>query len=229
MEPLFTPEEFDQASSRQLLSLRCMECSAVFHKSKHNLMKKNGATHKYCSQKCHAKTRRKPTVSVKCQQCDRALELLPHHIRMHEKRGLTHYFCSKQCSGTYNAAHKTTGTRRSKLEVWLQDQLTARYSRLDIHYNRVDAIQAELDIYIPSLKLAFELNGIFHYEPIFGSEKLEATQNKDAYKYHSCTANGIDLCVIDTSSASYFKAKTSERFFKIITSIIDARLEKMVQ
>jgi len=46
------------------------------------------------------------------------------------------------------------------------------YPDLVIHFNKKDAINSELDIYIPSLKLAFELNGIFHYEPIFGKENF---------------------------------------------------------
>lgn len=99
---------------------------------------------------------------------------------------------------------------------------------LDIHFNTAEAIKAELDIYIPSLKVAFELNGVFHYEPIFGTTKLQQMQNKDQYKLHACTTAGIDLCVIDTSADLYFKPKASQRYLDIITKIIDERMAVMI-
>ena len=81
----------------------------------------------------------------------------------------------------------------------------------------------ELDIYIPSLKLAFELNGIYHYEPIHGSDKLNKIQNNDNRKFQACAEQGISLCIIDTSSQSYFKENTSEKFLKIIINIINSK------
>jgi hypothetical protein len=87
----------------------------------------------------------------------------------------------------------------------LQEKLTILFPSLDIHYNRKDAINSELDIYIPSLKLAIELNGIFHYEPIYDQDKLDQIQNNDHRKFQACAENGISLCIIDTSSLKYFK------------------------
>jgi hypothetical protein len=65
------------------------------------------------------------------------------------------------------------GYNRSKLEIYLEQELIKLYSTLEIHFCRSDTIGSELDIYIPSLKLAFEINGIFHYKPIFGEDKLK--------------------------------------------------------
>lgn len=106
----------------------------------------------------------------------------------------------------------------------MQEQLTHLYPKLDVRYNETSAIKAELDIYIPSLKIAFELNGIFHYEPIFGPDKLQQTRNKDQYKLHACTEAKIDLCVIDTSNHRYFKEKHCKPYLDIITTIIDERM-----
>ena len=83
--------------------------------------------------------------------------------------------------------------------------MSIQYPNLEIHYNRKDAINSELDIYIPELELAFELNGIFHYEPIYGAEKLQQIQNNDDRKFQACLEKGISLCIIDTSSLKYFK------------------------
>jgi len=139
------------------------------------------------------------------------------------KRG-NHNFCSKSCSGKWNNAHKKHGTRRSKLEIWLEKQLPSLYPHFEFHFNRRDAINSELDIYIPDLCLAFELNGIFHYEPIFGPEKLASTQNNDERKFQACVEAGIELCIVDVSSQKYFKPKSSQKFLSIITSVINKKI-----
>jgi hypothetical protein len=105
------------------------------------------------------------------------------------------------------------------LEKWLEIQLGIKYPQLKIQYNERETISGELDIYIPSLKLAFELNGIFHYEDIFG--QLERTQNNDKRKFAACSEKGIGLCIIDTSRQRYFKEKSSQEFLNIITNIIN--------
>lgn len=130
-------------------------------------------------------------------------------------------FCSKSCAATFNNKNKTHGIRRSKLEAWLESQLTSLFPELEIHFNQKDAVGSELDIYIPSLKLAFELNGIFHYEPIYGSDKLAQIQGNDNRKFQDCIEQGISLCVIDTSSQKYFKSKTSQKYLDTIKSKID--------
>ena len=99
------------------------------------------------------------------------------------------------------------------------------YPDLDIHFNKRDAIGSELDIYIPSLRLAFELNGIFHFEPIYGPKKLGQIQNNDVSKTKLCHEAKIDLCVIDTSGQKYVKPQTSQRYLDIIISIIDDRIQ----
>ena len=97
---------------------------------------------------------------------------------------------------------------------------------LEFHFNRKDAINGELDIFIPSLKLAFELNGIFHYEPIYGPEKLGKIQNNDLRKSQACLERGIELCLIDVSSMTYFKPIKGRKFLNIIQNIINLVPEK---
>lgn len=135
------------------------------------------------------------------------------------KKGPNH-FCTQSCAGKYNNAHKTKGTRRAKLEVYLEQELEKLFPDLKFHHNKTDAINAELDIYIPSLRLAFELNGIFHYEPIFGAEKLSRIRTNDQRKYQACIERGISLTVIDSSSMKYFKHNNAQKYLDIIVNII---------
>lgn len=82
-----------------------------------------------------------------------------------------------------------------------------------------------MDIFIPVLKLAFELNGIYHYEPIHGPTKLSQIQNNDQRKFQACLERGIELCIIDSSSLSYFKESNALPYLKIIQKIIDQKIK----
>jgi len=106
--------------------------------------------------------------------------------------------------------------------MYLEKQLTILYPTINILYNDNSAIGSELDIYIPSLNIAFELNGIFHYEPIFGIDKLKKIQYNDSNKFMKCHENSINLCIIDTSYQKQFKESTSQKYLDIITTIINS-------
>ena len=220
MTPLYDSIDFEQAKSRKMFALQCEFCGNPFMQTKHLIQAtvngKAANRNRYCSSLCRTKARRVDKIHVTCKQCEKDIWLLPSEMSSHKTRKFKNHFCSYQCQGVYGSSHRTTGVRRSKLEIWLETQLTLHYPELNVRFNEKKAIQAELDIYIPSLALAFELNGPLHYEPIFGVDKLSRTQNWDRYKLHACTGAGIDLCVIDTSSVSYFKRGSSEHFLKII-------------
>lgn len=149
-------------------------------------------------------------------------------MRLTKKSKSGHIFCNQSCAAKYTNTHKTWGTRRSKLEGWLEEKLRELYPELDIHCNRTDAIQGELDFYFPGLKLAFELNGIFHYEPIYGTERLGKTQSNDARKFAACTERGIELCILDTSRMKYFKVKWAQDHLKVIQEVLDRVIAQRV-
>lgn len=153
---------------------------------------------------------------VKCLQCSKEFEKYNANIKK-----TPNHFCSKSCAGIYHNLHKSYGTRRSKLEKYLEDQLTVLYPKLTILFNKKEIIGSELDIYIPILNLAFELNGIFHYEPIFGKDKLEKIENNDQLKFKACIENKINLCIIDVSNQKGFSVKSSKKYLDIIINIIN--------
>lgn len=219
MKPLYTSEEFNNAKSLDKLPCKCYECESTFYIFKKHItyeLKYKRGRITVCSRNCKNSSQI-TQVSIICTNCGDEFKRVPSEI------GVNNY-CSNSCNASYVNKHKTHGTRRSKLEKWLEDQLTNLYPNLPIDFNKKDAIGSELDIYIPSLNLAIELNGIFHYEPIFGTDKLGKIQENDISKSKSCMDHKIDLCIIDTSSQKYVKPSTSQKYLDIITNIIKERL-----
>ncbi len=235
MQTQFSPAEFDLAKSNDKLQLICLKCKNIFLKIKKYISqryshqkhitpcskrcKDHANSCLYCSTKC-ANLDKITKQEVACDQCEKKILK-----RNYEIKNTKHNFCSKSCAATYNNTHKTTGYIRSKLEVWLETQLLTLYPQLSFEFNKKDAINSELDIYIPSLKLAFELNGIFHYEPIYGENKLNQIQNNDNRKFQACLEHNIELCIIDTSHFKHFKEDKAKEFLKIISNIIDLKTQ----
>ena len=217
MKPLYTQEQFDKSKTTDKLPCECYSCNNTFFKTKKDisyvLNGKKNKIGKYCN--CCKNTVRKNKQKLNCTQCDKEFLKRPSEIKKSNN-----HFCSQSCSCIYHNAHKTTGNRRSKLESWLELKLICLYPDKKILFNDKTMINSELDICFPDLKLAFELNGIFHYEPIYGQNKLDKTQNNDNRKFQACLEQGIELCIIDVSQQKYFKESTSQKYFDIIIEII---------
>ncbi len=224
MIPLFNLDNFSKSKNSTKFPLECKHCINTFYKSKTEIIRINNPkyrlTHDFCSSKCKSEYESlNVKLSFTCPQCN-----ITFKKSISTTKNAKNHFCSKSCTATYNNLNKTYGTRRSKLEIWLEGQLNLLYPNLEIQYNQKSVIKSELDIYIPSLNLAVELNGIFHYEPIYGTNKLEKTINNDKSKSLACHEAKIDLCIIDTSQQKYVKPSTSQKYLDIIINIINERL-----
>ena len=221
---LYTNEEFETAKHKDLLKCKCYQCDTEYLTTKHiikmALADKNPNSKKncYCSKKCISDALRKK-IEFACNNCGKSITRIPHQATAYKN-----HFCSHSCNASFQNKNKTCGTRRSKLEIYLEEQLTKYYPELTILYNCKDVINSELDIYIPSLKLAFELNGIFHYEPIFGINKLSTIQNNDSRKFQACLEHNISLCIINTSKVTYNKPKVFKKYLDIIIGIVNDNL-----
>jgi hypothetical protein len=198
-------------------------CHLLFQRPKHDIQKflagKQDLTLDFCSVTClhrHRDTRK----DIPCKNCGKPAIKAASEIR---KNKTSNTFCSRSCSATWNNQHKTHGTRISKLELWLAQELPKLYPNIEFHFNRTDAINGELDIFVPSLKLAFELNGIFHYEPIFGPEKLASTRSNDERKFQACIERSIELCILDVSRMLHFKEHLAQKFLSIIAEVINRK------
>ncbi len=224
MPILITFEEALKLKARSLIPVKCDVCEKLKQQTKHSVIRIGyndprakiifNTKNRFCSTECHKLFFNKKQ-KVICKQCNKSFEK-----NNAECIKTPNHFCSHSCSAIYSNTHKTTGVRRSKLEQYLEKELTKLFPTLEILYNNRQTLGYELDIYVPSLRLAFELNGIFHYEPIYGQEKLNSIQFNDAQKFALCQQKLISLCVIDSTSLKYFKEEKAKKFLDIILKII---------
>lgn len=214
MKILITYEQLNSYKSRDQVPLECKLCHGIFTRTKNEV--KRGIEGKrlndYCSRKCWNDSRK---TLVVCANCNKQFYKLPNQIKKTNNN-----FCSKSCAGLYNSKRKIHGCRRSKLELHLESLIQQNYPELKCYYNDRSVINSELDFYFPTLKLAIELNGIFHYEPIYGQDKLERIQNNDKQKSIQCHAHNIEFCVIDVSSCGHLTQFQKDKYWNIIDNLI---------
>ena len=228
MITLFTNELYKKSKGRDKLLLKCKFCEKEFFALKHNIQKVfSGSKHltlDFCCLKCSNDYRSETkNITLNCGQCNKKITKLKKYLNLSKSKKL---FCCHSCSAKYSNTHKTTGCSVSKMELYIQEQLNILFPTPDFFkFNKKDDINSELDIYIPSLKLAFELNGIFHYEPIFGKEQLSSIQNNDNRKIQACIEREIEFCIIDISSVNYFKPEKAQKYLDIIINLIRKKMQ----
>jgi hypothetical protein len=173
----------------------------------------------FCSRECSHKYKDK-RVKVACEVCDKLFLKEQCEIGRTKKN-----CCSKECALLLTKYHKDWGSRRSKLEVAIEAYLKDNFL-FHIDYNK-NKIGYELDIYVPHLELAIEINGILHYEAIFGIEKLLRTQKIDREKVLECNKRNIKLVVINVSKDRRSKKIQNQRIEEVV-KIIGDRIQELI-
>ncbi len=172
----------------------CDKCNTFCEKPKTHYYpsKKRNQILFFCSQKCHHNYCKKRIQTI-CCTCNKSLEI---KLREVKKSKTKRFFCSKSCAATYNNKLKRK-SRRSKIEAKFYNLLVKEFPNLNILANDKTMLDGlEVDIAVPSLKLAIEWNGIVHFKPIYGQTKLDKIQNKDTEKLKIAANKNINLIVI---------------------------------
>ncbi len=195
----------------------CLNCSTHFYKLPAEI---NRSLTNFCTRECAVEYRKSQKYlyysDVECKQCNKIFNKKNVEINKTKNN-----FCCRSCAASYNNTHKSYGVRRAKLEIYLEEQIRLKYPDLELICNQKTAIESELDFYFPQLRFAIELNGITHYEPIYGEDKFEKIQNNDKRKIIACYENDIELAVVDSSSCSYLSPKNKEKYKNIVFELIE--------
>ena len=202
---------FQKKATDMPVIVNCKNCNKPLSRYPSDLSK----TGEYwCSYKCRYPDNKNRI--VKCLKCNKEFSKLNA-----ECIKTPNHFCSRSCSASYNNTHKSYGNRRSKLEVYLEQQIKEHYPHLEVICNQKTAINSELDFYFPELRFAIELNGITHYEPIYGEDKFEKIQDNDRRKVIACYEKDIELAIIDSSSCSYLNETAKNKYKDIVFNLIE--------
>lgn len=215
-----TELEFASAKSKQLILLECQQCKQHFQKPKSAIKRAlAGDKHTkclYCSQNCQNKSMY-IRLTIPCAECSMEVIRRPHKIS-----SSGNVFCNHSCAGKYNNRNKSTGYRRSKMEIFFESQIKENYPDLIFISNDRGLIGLELDFLFPELKFALELNGIFHYKSIY--KNFEITQANDQRKLSLCQSKGFELYVLDISRGKHFLIKQGEMFWTIFNQALKEKL-----
>ena len=231
MNLLITNKELNSFKSRDLIPLKCENCRIVFYKGKNivqtSLKGNPNFALRFCSLKCHYIYQKKMNwTTLKCEECK--IDVIKQRSKITNNK---YNFCSKSCSATFQNRNKTLNNfRRSKSEKLLIDLINKNFQNLIVEENVRDFLPSnlELDIFIPQIMLAIEVNGPTHFLPIFGIEKLRKIKEKDAQKILYAEKLKCKLIIIDISTIKYWKETKkiiNEEFYTKIKFLIANELK----
>lgn len=225
--------------SKDLVELECYTCKKSFYKMAAEVRqvlynpnnKKNKL--KFCSISCaqagknnikYKLARKNGPINIKlqCEWCKKEFDKKISEFKKSRK-----HFCSKSCNAKYGNKHRLFGKiKRSDFEKWAEAKLKSDYKNIKILFNNRKILNGlEIDIYIPKLKVAFEINGPGHYDPIYGKESLDARKKADRKKRYISNKNGIRFHSIAAKNLSKSNKKEYNKYYKKIQNKIDNYLQ----
>jgi len=167
----------------------CDQCGKNFEKEKYDFKR---TQYNFCSRQC-SKLFRQERITIPCSNCGRGVKRTKSQCKK-SKSGRA--FCNQACAASYNNQLKRK-SRRSKIEKKLFKVLQQKFPALVMLPNDKTMLDGfEADIAIPSLQLAIEWNGIVHFKPIWGEEKLQKIQDRDSQKKAIAISKNINLIVV---------------------------------
>lgn len=201
------------------IEIKCDYCNKKFNRllgKYRSQIKNEKITNFFCSRKCkYSFSSKTNSIQSKCKICNKSFKRKKSEAKKSKSGKL---FCSQSCAAIYNNKLKRK-SRRSKIEAQFYNLLVKEFPTLNILPNDKTMLDGlEVDVAIPSLKLAIEWNGIVHFKPIYGKDKLNKIQNKDAEKLKIASNKNINLIIISDLVSN---SKILNQAFNDIKNIIN--------
>lgn len=233
-------------------SYSCTNCGKETLRRKYRLSK-NGRV--FCSRSCQRaylnKQRRWPEVEQRRRDLEtkrkaRAITTFYNKIKCvttccecgkevrRDKRDLVKNknicFCNRGCRMRYQIKH-IIPKPRSKAEIFLSSHIATTFPSLRIAKNDRRTLKCglEIDIFLPEINLAIELNGPCHYFTIYGEDSLKRVQRNDEIKQSEINSLGHKLIIVDISTLPTCKTQKfiEDYFISSLKPIIEELLTEI--
>lgn len=183
----------------------CQECNEVFHlawKTVRDARRGYRSGGRLINTKNCSRCKRNSRM-VECQRCG---------ARFHKTAGdilrRPNHFCNHSCAASYNN-RKREYRPRSRAEDFLEGILTRAGHYVECNRRDILPSGLEIDIFVPRIELAVELNGPVHYKPIYGADRLMQARRNDAIKHKEAVAAGLDFHTINVSQSRFEQTRTA--------------------
>jgi very-short-patch-repair endonuclease len=120
-----------------------------------------------------------------------------------------------------NEAARLSSKTGSKLEKFLLNRLLQDGYRIDFHKEQMlSNTKLQIDLFLPTMNLAIEVDGPSHFSPIWGQEALDRNKKYDEKKNGLLTGKGLSLIRIKQTK-DFSTARALSIYDKLLTIITD--------
>lgn len=124
-----------------------------------------------------------------------------------------------------NEAARLSSKTGSKLEKFLLDKLLEDGHKVDFHKEQMlSNTRLQVDLFLPTMNLAIEVDGPSHFSPIWGQEALQRNQKYDEKKNGLLTGKGLGL--IRIKQTKDFSTSRANIIYQKIVEIINQQIFK---
>lgn len=127
-----------------------------------------------------------------------------------------------------NAAVREAGRTGSKLEKFLFKQLLSNGYSVEFHKEQsILNTKLQIDLFLPKLNIAIEVDGPSHFEPVWGDDSLKRNKKYDDKKTGLIIGKGLFL--IRIKQTKDYSVSRGQLIFKDLLSVIDRIQTKQEQ
>lgn len=124
-----------------------------------------------------------------------------------------------------------TAKRGSKIERFFLDKLTNHGYKVVWHKEIPHKEKLVVDLYLPEHKIVIEVDGVSHFEPIWGEDKLKQQIKADKEKNGILTSYGISVIRFRATHRNYNLTKlfdAFEKLLKVVEQVISSEKTTLV-
>lgn len=115
----------------------------------------------------------------------------------------------------------------SKLEKYLYEELLSAGYHTEFHKERILANQnLHLDIFLPTIGIAIEVDGLSHFEPIWGEDTLEKNKRADQTKAGLLLNAGIILIRVQCTKKTLSNKYKRDLLKKVLETLEKLKIDR---